>query len=42
MVRGVFLKDLPLAIATQQLWPMMLIAAFNLSLAGWLFRRRLY
>lgn len=42
VVRGVFLKDLPLDIAIHQLWPMMLIAAFNLSLAGWLFRRRLY
>ncbi|MCB2100669.1 MAG: ABC transporter permease [Rhodobacterales bacterium] len=42
VVRGTFLKDLPLADAVHELWPMAIIAAVNLSLAAWLFRRRLY
>jgi ABC-2 type transport system permease protein len=40
IVKGIFLKDLPLAIVLQNLWPMALIGAVTLSFATWLFRRR--
>ncbi len=40
--RGVFMKDLPLAVSIHQLWPMLLIAVGTLTLAGALFRRRIY
>lgn len=38
---GLFLKDLPAALAWQSIWPMALIAATTLAGASWLFRRRL-
>lgn len=40
--RGVFMKDLPLDVSLHQLWPMLLIAAGTLTVAGALFRRRIY
>lgn len=42
VVRGVFLKDLPAEDAVDQIWPMAILAAINMTLAAWLFRRRLY
>lgn len=41
VVRGVFLKDLPAAEVWTQTWPLALIAAVSLSLATWLFRKRM-
>lgn len=39
--KGIFLKNLPFDIALNNIWPMALIAAFTLSAASWLFRRKL-
>ncbi len=41
IVRGVFLRDMPIALVAQRIWPMLFIAIFTLSAATWLFRRRL-
>ncbi|MGA7324688.1 MAG: ABC transporter permease [Rhodomicrobium sp.] len=41
IVRGVFLRDMPMALVAQRIWPMLIIAMFTLSAATWLFRRRL-
>lgn len=41
LVRGVFLRDPPLALLLHQLWPMALIALIALAAASWLFRHRL-
>ncbi len=42
IVRGVFLEGTPLDLLLDQLWPLALIGLVNLSLASWLFRRRMY
>ncbi len=42
IVRSTFLADSPFSILWPQFWPMALIGIFNLALAGWLFRHRLY
>ena len=42
VVRGVFLQGDGYAILADQYWPMALIALVTLSLAGWLFRHRMY
>lgn len=42
ILRGVFLEGTPFHLLIDQFWPMALIGVLNLSLAGWLFRRRLY
>ncbi len=39
--KGVFLKDMPLSMMLENLWPMMIIATVTLSLATWLFRHRM-
>ena len=39
--RGIFLQDLPWALAWPQLWPMALIGCVTLGYATWLFSRRL-
>jgi ABC-2 type transport system permease protein len=41
LARGVFLEDLPWALAVHQLWPMALIGIVTLSYATWLFTRKL-
>lgn len=41
LTRGVFLQDLPWALAWHQLWPMMVIGAATLGYATWLFARKL-
>ncbi|HVX14657.1 MAG TPA: ABC transporter permease [Pirellulales bacterium] len=41
IVKGIFLKDMPAAVAIGYLWPMAIIAAVTLSAATWLFRRRM-
>jgi ABC-2 type transport system permease protein len=40
IVRGIFLRDLPVDLVVQQLWPMALIGAVTGTIAVWLFRRR--
>jgi ABC-2 type transport system permease protein len=40
IMRGVFLRDMPLWLVAERIWPMALIAAVTLSTAAWLFRRR--
>ncbi|WP_181258158.1 hypothetical protein [Nitrosomonas aestuarii] len=42
IVRGVFLEGAGIEQLAPQYWPMVVIAFFNLSPAGWLFRRRMY
>lgn len=42
VLRGVFLEGTPLALLIPQFWPMALIGLTTLSLAGWLFRHRMY
>ncbi|SFL10281.1 ABC-2 type transport system permease protein [Nitrosomonas aestuarii] len=42
IVRGVFLEGAGIDQLAPQYWPMVVIALFNLPLAGWLFRRRMY
>jgi len=39
--RGVFLKQAPVDVLFDHIWPMVLIAAVTLSAGGWLFRRQL-
>lgn len=41
IVKGVFLKGIPWAIAWRSLYPLCLITAVTLSVAGWFFSRRL-
>lgn len=41
IAKGVFLKAMPVDIVLNNVWPMALIAIVTLTLAGWLFRRRL-
>lgn len=40
VVRGVFLRDLPIGLAAERIWPMAIIAVFTLTASAWLFRRR--
>lgn len=42
ILRGVFLEGVPLRLLLHQLWPLAAIAVVTLSLAGALFRRRMY
>ncbi len=42
IVRSTFLADSPFPILWPMFWPMALIGVFNLTLAAWLFRHRLY
>ena len=42
IVRGVFLQGTPFHMLADQLWPMAAIGLVNLTIAGFLFRRRLY
>jgi len=42
VVRGVFLEQATTASLFPQYWPMVVIGVVSLTLAGWLFRRRLY
>lgn len=41
IIKGIFLKDISLHAVFMQTWPMALMAIFTLSLAGWMFKRRL-
>ncbi|MGO9986483.1 MAG: ABC transporter permease [Rhodomicrobium sp.] len=41
IVRGVFLRDMPMELVAQRIWPMLIIAIFTLSAATWLFRRKI-
>ena len=40
MIKGVFLKGMPAAMAFHLLWPLAVIALVTLSAATWLFRHR--
>jgi ABC-2 type transport system permease protein len=42
IIRGVFLEGTPLSMLIGQFWPLAAIGLFNMVLAGWMFRRRLY
>lgn len=39
--KGIFLKNIPLSIILNNIWPMAIIACFTLTGAGWFFRRKL-
>jgi ABC-2 type transport system permease protein len=41
IVKGLFLKDMPASEVLRNLWPLAVIALLTLSVATWLFRRRL-
>jgi ABC-2 type transport system permease protein len=41
IIRGVFLEGTPFGLLINQYWPMAVIAVVNLTLAAWLFRRRM-
>ncbi|HUX80048.1 MAG TPA: ABC transporter permease [Alphaproteobacteria bacterium] len=41
VIKGIFLKNMPASEVFMHTWPMALIALFTLSLAGWMFKRRL-
>jgi ABC-2 type transport system permease protein len=41
IVNGVVLKDMPLPAVCERLWPLAIIGCITLTLAAWLFRRRL-
>jgi len=42
VLRGTFLQGTPFALLLPQFWPMVVIALVTLSVAGWLFRHRMY
>ena len=42
VLRATFLEGTPIYLLLDQFWPMAAIAAFSLTSAGWLFRRRMY
>jgi ABC-2 type transport system permease protein len=42
IVRGVFLEGTPFHLLFDQFWPLALIGLATLSIAAWLFRRRMY
>ena len=42
ILRGVFLEGASFGLLLDQLWPLLIIGLANLTLAGWMFRRRLY
>ena len=42
IVRGVFLEGAGLSSLLPQYWPMAVIGAVNHTVAGWLFRKRVY
>ena len=42
VLRGVFLEGMPFHLLVHQFWPMALIGVVALSIAGWLFRHRMY
>lgn len=39
--RGIFLQDMPLDVVAGQIWPLAIISAVCMTVATWLFRRRL-
>ena len=41
IIKGIFLKNISAMEVFSNMWPMLLIAAITLSLAGWMFKRRL-
>lgn len=41
IIKGIFLKNMPAGEVLMHTWPMALTAVFTLSLAGWMFTRRL-
>lgn len=41
IIRGVFLEGTPFELLVNQYWPLAVIAVVNLTLAAWLFRRRM-
>ncbi|MDK3154985.1 ABC transporter permease [Kamptonema cortianum] len=41
IIRGIFLKDMPTLEVLRYSWPMVLIALCTLTLAGWMFKKRL-
>jgi ABC-2 type transport system permease protein len=41
IVRGLFLRDMPVQLVAQRIWPMAGVAAVTISAAAWMFRRKL-
>ena len=40
IVRGVFLRDMPMALVAERIWPMLIFAVVTLGAAAWLFQRK--
>ena len=40
IIRGVFLRDMPFWLVAERIWPMAAIAVVTISLAAWMFRRK--
>jgi ABC-2 type transport system permease protein len=40
IVRGVFLREMPLFLVAQRIWPMAAIAVVTISAATWMFRHK--
>ena len=41
IMRGVFLRDMPFWLVAEKIWPMAAIAIVTMTVAAWLFRRRM-
>jgi drug efflux transport system permease protein len=42
ILRSVFLQGTPFHLLVNQFWPMAIIGLLNLTVAGWMFRARMY
>ena len=40
IVRGVFLRDMPVPLVAERIWPMAVVAVLTISAAAWMFRRK--
>ena len=40
ILRGVFLRDMPISLVAERIWPMVAIAVVTLAAATWSFRRK--
>jgi len=41
VIRGLFLRDMPAALAAQHIWPMAAMAVVTIVVAAWMFRRKI-
>ncbi len=41
IIKGIFLKNMPPSEVFMNIWPMALIGIFTLTIAGWMFKKKL-